>query len=84
MPRGLSVTVREGYITLAGTVEWMFQRAAAERAIKYLRGVRGVVNQIVIKPTVSPLEVQKRIRRRCTGMRPSTPVGSTPTPMAAE
>ena len=61
VPRGLSVTVREGYITLAGTVEWMFQRAAAERAVKYLRGVRGVVNQIVVKPRVSPVDVQKRI-----------------------
>jgi osmotically-inducible protein OsmY len=61
VPRGLSVTVREGYITLAGTVEWMFQRAAAERAVKYLRGVRGVVNHIVIKPSVSPVDVQKRI-----------------------
>jgi osmotically-inducible protein OsmY len=59
--RGLNVTVREGYITLAGTVEWMYQKAAAERAVKYLRGVRGVINQIVIKPSVSPLDVQKRI-----------------------
>lgn len=61
VPRGLIVTVHEGYVTLTGTVEWMFQRAAAERAVKYLRGVRGVVNQIVIKPSVSPPDVQKRI-----------------------
>jgi osmotically-inducible protein OsmY len=61
VPRGLNVTVREGYITLVGTVEWMFQKAAAERAVKYLRGVRGVVNHIVIKPRVSPLDVQTRI-----------------------
>ena len=61
VPRGLNVTVREGYITLEGTVEWMFQKAAAERAVKYLRGVRGVVNHIVIRPRVSPLDVQKRI-----------------------
>ena len=61
VPRGLNVTVREGYITLQGTVEWMFQKAAAERAVKYLRGVRGVFNHIVIKPRVSPVDVQKRI-----------------------
>jgi osmotically-inducible protein OsmY len=61
VPPGLNVTVREGYITLAGAVEWMFQKAAAERAVKYLRGVRGVVNHIIIKPSVSPEAVQKRI-----------------------
>ena len=61
VPLGLNVTVRGGYITLAGTVEWMYQRAAAERAVKYLRGVRGVINHIVIKPNVSPQDVQMRI-----------------------
>ena len=60
-PRGVSVTVRDGHITLGGTVEWMFQRAAAERAVKYLRGVRGVFNNIVVKPSVSPKDVQQRI-----------------------
>jgi osmotically-inducible protein OsmY len=61
VPHGVTVTVRDGHVTLAGTVEWMFQRVAAERAVKYLRGVRGVFNQITIKPRVSPLYVQKRI-----------------------
>jgi osmotically-inducible protein OsmY len=61
VPLGVNVTVREGYITLAGAVEWMFQKAAAEHAVKYLRGVRGVVNHIIIKPSVSPEAVQKRI-----------------------
>jgi Predicted periplasmic or secreted lipoprotein len=60
-PPGITVTVRDGQITLGGTVEWMYQRAAAERAVKYLRGVRGVFNNIVVKPTVSPKDVQKRI-----------------------
>jgi osmotically-inducible protein OsmY len=60
-PRGISVTVRDGQISLGGTVEWMYQRAAAERAVKYLRGVRGVFNNIVVKPTVSAKDVQKRI-----------------------
>jgi osmotically-inducible protein OsmY len=61
VPLGVAVTVRDGYITLAGTVEWMYQRMSAERAVKYLRGVRGVFNNIVVKPTVSPTDVQKRI-----------------------
>ena len=60
-PRGISVTVRDGHISLGGTVEWMYQRAAAERAVKYLRGVRGVFNNIIVKPTVSAKDVQRRI-----------------------
>ena len=60
-PPGITVTVRDGYITLGGTVEWMYQRASAERAVKYLRGVCGVFNNIVVKPTASPKDVQKRI-----------------------
>ncbi len=39
----------------------MFQKAAAERAVKHLRGVRGVDNQIGVKPTVALGAVQKRI-----------------------
>ncbi|MET0168205.1 MAG: BON domain-containing protein [Vicinamibacterales bacterium] len=61
VPLGLGVTVRDGYVTLTGSVGWMYQRLSAERAVKYLRGVRGVFNNITVKPTVSPKDVQKRI-----------------------
>lgn len=61
VPPGIGVTVREGHITLTGSVEWMFQKLAAERAVKYMRGVRGVFNQISITPRISPKDVQKRI-----------------------
>jgi osmotically-inducible protein OsmY len=61
VPLGLTITVRDGHITLGGTVTWMYQKMAAERAVKYLRGVRGVYNHIILKPTVAPTDVQKRI-----------------------
>lgn len=61
LPPGVSVTVCAGHVTLTGNVEWMFQSVAAERAVKYLRGVRGVFNHIVITPHVSPRDVQKLI-----------------------
>jgi osmotically-inducible protein OsmY len=60
-PRGVSVTVRNGHITLSGTVEWMYQKTIAERAVRYLRGVRGVFNNITVKPAVTPVDVQSRI-----------------------
>jgi len=61
VPLGIGVTVRDGHITLTGEVEWMFQKMAAELAVKYLRGVRGVRNSITIKPVVSPKDIQRRI-----------------------
>jgi osmotically-inducible protein OsmY len=61
VPLGIGVTVRSGYVTLSGVVEWMYQKVAAERAVKYLRGVKGIFNQITIAPGVAPKDVQKRI-----------------------
>ena len=61
VPLGIAVTVRNGHLTLSGVVEWMYQKMAAERAVKYLRGVKGVFNQITLKPVVVPRDVQKRI-----------------------
>jgi osmotically-inducible protein OsmY len=61
VPPGVAVTVRGGFITLGGAVEWMYQKMAAERAVKYLRGVRGIFNQIALTPKVSPKNVQKLI-----------------------
>jgi osmotically-inducible protein OsmY len=61
VPLGVAVTVRDGYVSLTGTVEWKYQKEAAERAIRYLRGVRGVFNNIEVKPQVAPKDVQRRI-----------------------
>jgi osmotically-inducible protein OsmY len=46
---------------LAGTVEWYYQRAAAEHAVHSLLGVRGVTNVITVKPTVIPTAVRTQI-----------------------
>ncbi|SDP38498.1 Osmotically-inducible protein OsmY, contains BON domain [Nakamurella panacisegetis] len=44
----VKVTVRHGVVTLTGAVAWQYQRDAARRAVAYLKGVRGVVNDIKI------------------------------------
>jgi osmotically-inducible protein OsmY len=46
VPDGVQAVVSDGFVTLDGTVTWMHQRAAAETAVKYLRGVKGVANNI--------------------------------------
>jgi osmotically-inducible protein OsmY len=46
---------------LEGEVEWNYQRQTAEKAIRRLRGVKGVSNLIELKPSVSPAEVKHKI-----------------------
>jgi VCBS repeat-containing protein len=45
------VTVRDGWITLEGEFAWQYQREATERCLRNLKGVRGVTNLIVMKPS---------------------------------
>jgi osmotically-inducible protein OsmY len=53
--------VREGHITLEGTVEWHDQRERAEAAMRHLRGVLSVRNSITLKPRVAPFEIKQSI-----------------------
>lgn len=57
----VKVTVRNGWITLEGTVDWQFQKAAAESAVRNLTGVIVVANQIKLAPKVKPGEVKNKI-----------------------
>jgi osmotically-inducible protein OsmY len=57
----IKVTVRNGWVTLEGTVEWQYQKALAESAVKKIRGVVGVTNNIEVKPRVSPTDIKSRI-----------------------
>jgi VCBS repeat-containing protein len=61
VPPQVKVTVRYGHVTLEGTVEWMYQRMAAEEAIRTLRGVKSVANAITVHTTVSSSEVREKI-----------------------
>jgi osmotically-inducible protein OsmY len=57
----VKITVREGWLQLEGDVEWEFQRRAAEDAVRWLRGVRGVTNAITVNPHVSASDVKQKI-----------------------
>jgi osmotically-inducible protein OsmY len=57
----IKVTVKNGWVTLEGTVDWQFQKMTAESAIKKLRGVIGVTNNIQVKPQTSPTEIKSKI-----------------------
>lgn len=47
----VQAVVHDRFITLSGPVMWQYQREAAERAVRYLKGVTGVVNDITIRPS---------------------------------
>jgi osmotically-inducible protein OsmY len=63
LPAGaIDVTVQDGIVTVSGEVASPFQRRAAESAVEYLRGVRGVINVIRVKqPQVSTTDVKSGI-----------------------
>jgi osmotically-inducible protein OsmY len=61
IPKTVKAAVRSGHITLEGAVEWMYQRLAAEQAVRHLPGVRSVLNLIVVKPRVSVADVRTKI-----------------------
>jgi osmotically-inducible protein OsmY len=50
----VAVAVREGVVTLVGTVESYVQRHVRERAVERVNGVRAIVNDLAVKrPAVS-------------------------------
>ena len=57
----IKVVVKNGWITLEGAVEWNYARERAQSAVKRVRGVMGVTNSILLKPSVAPHEVRRKI-----------------------
>jgi osmotically-inducible protein OsmY len=64
VPTGaVTVTVRDGWLTLKGVVEWAHQKNAAEEAVQHLTGVKGINNLIIIKPKQpTPSDVSTAIK----------------------
>lgn len=61
----IQVTVRDGWITLDGTVDWQYQKETADRAVRSLIGARGVTDSILVKsqgePHLEPMEIKAGI-----------------------
>ncbi|WP_082447113.1 BON domain-containing protein [Flavobacterium sp. KJJ] len=56
----LTVTVKDGWVTLDGILHWNFQRETADKVIRYLEGVRGVIDNIKIQAEIDN-EIEKDI-----------------------
>jgi osmotically-inducible protein OsmY len=59
---GVDVTVRDGWVTLAGSVDWQYQKDAVYRAVRDLTGVVGVTNRIQLAPSIGPAQLEEKIR----------------------
>ena len=57
----IKVTVKNGWVTLEGKVDWQYQKNLAESAVKHLRGVLGITNNIEVESHVSPTEIKSKI-----------------------
>jgi osmotically-inducible protein OsmY len=57
----IKVVVSNGWVTAEGEVDWQYQKDAAFKAIRFLTGVQGLVNNITLKPRVSSGDVKNKI-----------------------
>jgi len=61
VPDKVQAAVHMGHVTLTGEAMWEFQRRDAEKAVRHIRGVRGVVNRITLAPMATARDVRHRI-----------------------
>jgi len=61
VPNTVKVQVTDGWVTLKGTTDWQYQKEEAERAVRPLKGVKGVFNEITVTPKVSAVDVKVKI-----------------------
>ena len=63
----ISVKVENGWVDLDGEVSWDYLRDITENAVKYLPGVKGIYNNIIINPeiqnTVEKSDIEKALDR---------------------
>jgi osmotically-inducible protein OsmY len=59
----VSVAVRDGWITLTGTLDWYYQKHAAARTVRDLMGVKGVTDNILVQPHVKIADVRDTIEK---------------------
>lgn len=67
----LEARVRRGIVSLSGTVAWLYQRHAAEAAVMYLPGVRGIENRIAltaVEPSATLRDEVERALIRTAGL----------------
>jgi osmotically-inducible protein OsmY len=61
VPDTVQAVVHNGYITLTGKVNSVFQQRDAEKAVRYIKGIHGVFNHVEVAPGAVSRDVRHRI-----------------------
>lgn len=61
LPDSVRTSTEDHVVTLAGEVEWHYQRENARRAVESISGVTHVVNAITLRPRASAADADRRI-----------------------
>jgi osmotically-inducible protein OsmY len=61
VPESVQAAVHAGHLTLTGRVESLTQRTLAEKAVRHVRGLKGVANHIEVMPAAMHRDVRRRI-----------------------
>jgi osmotically-inducible protein OsmY len=61
VPKTVDAKVRDGFVTLAGTVEWQYQRDEAEFLTVSVPGVLGIRNDLTLTSTPDGRDIQSDI-----------------------
>jgi osmotically-inducible protein OsmY len=57
----VSINVQKGWVNLSGTLDWQYQKKAAEDEVRKLSGVIGITNLITVKSSVQAADIKKKI-----------------------
>jgi osmotically-inducible protein OsmY len=57
----VKIQVEKGWVTLTGTLDWAYQRHTVARAVRQMRGIRGLTNAIEVRRKVASDEIGRNI-----------------------
>lgn len=57
----VKVMVDDGWITLSGELDWEYQRQAVVNSVSHLIGIRGITDQIGLRPVMSSRSIKSEI-----------------------
>jgi osmotically-inducible protein OsmY len=64
----IGVAARNGVVTLSGIVSTLAEKLAAERAVRRVKGVRGIAEEIVVRPANAHKHADEEIAERAVKM----------------
>jgi osmotically-inducible protein OsmY len=63
VPNHIQATVENGWVTLSGNVKLPHEKSAAEDAVEYIAGVKGVTNSIMLEPSPASSTMKQSIEQ---------------------